>query len=87
MAYTLQELKLQGTKNRDGIVLSLYSQNKWFANHLNYFLDKRLGSPIELSHRASDLKSQGWWLGEYLQTNFTHLQCCFQAHTPVGTYF
>ena len=34
---TLQELKLQGTKIRDGIVLSQYSQNKWFANNLSIF--------------------------------------------------
>ena len=34
---TLQELKLQGTQIRDGVVLSRYSQNKWFANNLSTF--------------------------------------------------
>ena len=34
---TLQELKLQGTKIRDDVVLSPYSRNKWFANNLSTF--------------------------------------------------
>ena len=37
-SYTLQELKLQGTKIRDGVVLSQYSRNKWFANDLSIYL-------------------------------------------------
>ena len=34
---TLQELKLQGTRIRDGVVLSRYSRNKWFVNDLSVF--------------------------------------------------
>ena len=34
----LQELKLQGTKVRDCVVLSRYSWNKLFANNLSIFL-------------------------------------------------
>ena len=33
----LQELKLQATKIRDGVVLSLYSRNKWFAKDISIF--------------------------------------------------
>ena len=36
--FTLQDFKLQGTKIRDGVVLSRYSRNKWFANDLSIFL-------------------------------------------------
>ena len=45
-AFTLQELKLQGIKIRDGVVLSRYSRAKCFA--MNFF-------GMELSDRASDL--------------------------------
>ena len=35
--YTLQELKLQGIKICDGVVLSRHSQNQWFADDLSVF--------------------------------------------------
>ena len=37
---TLQELKLRGTKIRDGDVFSRYPRNKWFANDRSIFLTK-----------------------------------------------
>ena len=40
LVHTLQELKLESTNIRDGVVLSWYLQNKWFAKHLSIFWAK-----------------------------------------------
>ena len=55
MHYNLQGLKLQGTNIRNGVVLSQYSGNKWFANDLSIFF-MFVQTVLLLSHRVLQLK-------------------------------